>query len=62
MKKTQILMNEPSYLRLPILELRKTVMSAFWYDYVKSKYGEKIKTVLYGYRQFYCIHKKRWYL
>ena len=35
MKKTQILMNEPSYLRLPILELRKTVMSEFWYDYVK---------------------------
>ena len=51
-------MNKPSYLRLSILKLRKTVMSEFWYDYVKSKYGEKIKTVSYGYRQFYYIYIK----
>ena len=43
MKKTQILMNKPAYLGLPILELSKTVMYEFWYDYMKPKYGEKTK-------------------
>ena len=36
-------MNELVYLDLSILELSKTVMYEFWYDYVKPKYGEKTK-------------------
>ena len=40
MRKTQILMNKPVYLGLSILDLSKTVMYKFWYDYVKPKYGE----------------------
>ena len=43
MKKTQILINKPLYLGFSILELSKTLMYEFWYDYIKSKYGEKIK-------------------
>ena len=43
MKKTQILINKPIYLGLPILEVSKTVMCEFWYDYVKLKYEEKSK-------------------
>ena len=43
MKKTQILMNKPIYLGLSILDLRKTVIYEFWYDYVKPKYGENAK-------------------
>ena len=43
MRKTQILMNEPIYLGLAILELSKTVMYEFQYDYVKPKYGENTK-------------------
>ena len=43
MKKTQILMNKPVYLGLSILDLSKTVMYEFWYDYVKPKYGENAK-------------------
>ena len=40
MRKTQILMNNPFYLGLSILDLSKIVMYEFWYDYVKPKYGE----------------------
>ena len=36
-------MNKPVYLRLSILELSKILMYEFWYDYVKPKYGEKVK-------------------
>ena len=43
MKETETLMNKPIYLRLSILELSKTLMYEFWYDYVKPKYGEKSK-------------------
>ena len=42
-KKTEILMNKPFYLGLSILELSKVLMYEIWYDYVKPKYGEKIK-------------------
>ena len=43
MKKTEILMNEPVYLGLSILELSEILMYEFWYDYVKPRYGEKAK-------------------
>ena len=43
MTKIQILMNKPGYLGLTILEISKTVMHEFWYNYVKSKYSEKPK-------------------
>ena len=42
-EKTQILMNKPVYLSLSILDLSKTVMYVFWYDYVKPKYGKNAK-------------------
>ena len=43
MKKTQIIMNKPDYLGLLILDLSKTIRYEFWYDYVKPKYGGKVK-------------------
>ena len=43
MKKTEILMNKPVHLGLSILELSIILMYEFWYDYVKPKYGEKLK-------------------
>ena len=43
MKKTQITMNKPVYLGLSILDLSKTVMYEFRYNYVKPKYGENAK-------------------
>ena len=42
-KNPQILMNKPVYLGLSILDLGKTSMYEFWYDYTISKYGEKAK-------------------
>ena len=43
MTKTQILLNNPVYLGLSILDLSKTVMHEFWYDYEKPKYRQKEK-------------------
>ena len=43
MKKAEILINKPAYLGLSILELIKILMYEFWYNYVKPKYGEKMK-------------------
>ena len=41
MRKTQILMNKPSHLGISILDLSKTVIYEFWYDYVRPKYSQK---------------------
>ena len=43
MGKTQILMNKPVYLGLSKLDLGKTVMYEFWYDYIKPEYYENAK-------------------
>ena len=43
MRKTQILMKGPVYLSLPILDLSKTVIYEFWYDYVTPKHGGDAK-------------------
>ena len=39
MKKTKVKMNKSIYLGLSILEISKTLMHEFWYDYMKPKYG-----------------------
>ena len=48
MIKTEILINKPVHLRLLILELSKKLVYEFWYDYVKPKYGEKVKLCYMG--------------
>ena len=35
MKKTKVKMNKPIYLGLSMLEISKTLMYEFWYDYMK---------------------------
>ena len=42
-KKNQIIIYKPVFLGLSILELSKILKYEFWYDYVKTKYGEKAK-------------------
>ena len=43
MKKTKIKMSKPIYLGLSILEISKTLMCEFWYDYMKPKYDNKVR-------------------
>ena len=43
MRKTAILMNKSAYLGLSILNLTKTIIYEFWYDYAKPKYCENAK-------------------
>ena len=43
MKKSKVKMNKPIYLGLSILEISKTLMYEFWYDYMKPKYNDNVK-------------------
>ena len=43
LKKTSLLMNKPVYLGMCILDLSKTIMYDFHYNYIKPKYGDKAK-------------------
>ena len=36
-------MNKPVYLRLSILQITKTLMYEFWYDYIAPKYQQNAK-------------------
>ena len=41
MKQIKVKMNKPVYLGLSILEISKTLMYEFWYDYIKPKYQNR---------------------
>ena len=43
MKKRKVKMNKPVYLGLSILEISKTLVYGFWYDYMKPKYEDNAK-------------------
>ena len=43
MKKAKVKMNKLLYLGMSILDISKTLMFEFWYDYVKPKYNDKAK-------------------
>ena len=43
MKKIKVKMNKPVYLGLSILEISKTLIYDFWYDYMKASYGDNVK-------------------
>ena len=43
MKKTKLRMNKPAYLGMSILDISKTLMYKFCYDYIKPKYENRVK-------------------
>ena len=43
MKQAKVKMNKPIYLGQAILDISKTVMYEFWYDYIKPKYEDNVK-------------------
>ena len=43
MRKTEITMNKPVYFGQAILDISKTLMYEFYYEYMKPKYGNKVK-------------------
>ena len=40
MKKANVKMNKPIYLGMSKLDINKTLMYKFWYNYIKRKYGD----------------------
>ena len=43
MKKVEVKMNKSIYLGQAILDISKTLMYEFWYDYIKPKYGNNAR-------------------
>ena len=43
MKKRNVKMNKPIYLGMSILDISKTLMYEFWYNFIKPKYQDKAK-------------------
>ena len=43
MKKAKVKMNKPVYLGMSILDISKTLMYEFWYEYIKPKYKDNGK-------------------
>ena len=57
MQKISVKMNKPVYLGFSILEISKTLMFEFWYDYIKPKYQGNAK-LCYMDTESFVIHIK----
>ena len=61
MRKTEVRMNKPIYLGQSKLDLSKILMFGFWYDYLKPKYGDKIKLCYMDTDSFVLLIKTDFY-
>ena len=56
-EKKKVKINKPVYSGVPILDISKTLMYEFWYDYIKPKYGDRGK-LCYMDTDSFVIYKK----
>ena len=57
MKEIKVKMNKPTYLDISTLDISKTLMYEFWYDYIKPKYQDRAK-LCYMDTDSFVIHIK----
>ena len=57
MKKTFVKIIKPLYLGMSMLDISKTLMNEFWYDYIRPKYGDKAK-LCYTDTDSFVVHIK----
>ena len=57
MKKAKVKMNKPVNLGLSVLEISKTLMYEFWYNYMKPKYVDNVK-LCYMHTDSFLVHIK----
>ena len=57
MKKREVYMNKPIYLGNAILDISKTLMYDFWYDYIKPMYGDNVKLCYMDTDSFFMMIK-----
>ena len=57
MRITKVKMIKPIYLGMSILDISKTLMYEFWYDYIKPKYQDRAK-LCYMDTDSFVIHIK----
>ena len=43
MKEIKVKMNKPTYLDISTLDISKTLMYEFWYDYIKPRYQVRVQ-------------------
>ena len=43
MKKTEVVMNKPINIGQAVLDISKSLIYEFWYDYIKPKFGDKAR-------------------
>ena len=53
MKKERMMLNKPSYVGMCILDMSKTLMYDFHYNYIKRKYGDRVKLLCTDTYSFY---------
>ena len=57
MKKAEVKMNKSIYLFQAMLDISKTLMYEFWYDYLNPRYGDNVK-LCYMDTDSFVIHVK----
>ena len=55
LKKTKLKMNKPVYLGMSILDISKTLLCKYLYDYIELKYDDRSK-LCYTYTDSFIIH------